>query len=188
VQWRLLGQQVMMAQLSTNFGATPFNVDQWDGYAPARARLFQHIIDTNIDNVVVLTGDIHSSWANDLAVNPYNAAGYDPVSGRGSLGVELVTPAVTSPAFENPVEAAQTAALLRSISPHMKYIELNKRGYVLVDIDRDRLQADWYHVPTIRERTDEQALAAVFTCESGKGYLQQSSSALAPKNDAAEPA
>jgi alkaline phosphatase D len=188
VQWRLLGQQVMMAQLSTNFGATPFNVDQWDGYAPARARLFKHITDTNIDNVVVLTGDIHSSWANDLTPNPYNPAGYDPVSGRGSLGVELVTPAVTSPAFENPVEAAQTAALLRSISPHMKYIELNKRGYVLVDIDRDRLQADWYHVPTIRERTDQQSLAAVFTCESGKGFLQQASTPLAPKADAADPA
>jgi alkaline phosphatase D len=186
VQWRIIGQQVMMAQLSSNGGVTPVNVDQWDGYAAARGRLFQHIIDTNIDNVVVLTGDIHSSWANDLAPNPYDPAAYDPATGRGAVAVEIVTPAVTSPGIEDPQAAAQTAAGLRAISPHMKFIELNKRGYVVVDVNRDRMQADWYHVPTIREQTREQLLAAVFTCESGASHLQPAGSPLAAREDDAE--
>lgn len=72
----------------------------WDGYAPARDRLYRHLLDHNIDNVVVLTGDIHSSWGNDLSLNPYDPAVYDPTTGRGSVGVEFVTPGVTSPGIE----------------------------------------------------------------------------------------
>jgi len=188
VRWRVLGQQVMMAQLSATRGASAINMDQWDGYAPARARLFQHIAQNDIDNVVVLTGDIHSSWANDLAPNPYDATAYDPVTGRGAVGVELVTPGVTSPGIEDPVAAAQTAAGLRFVSPHMKFIELNKRGYVVVDINRDRVQSEWWHVPTVREKSDVQTLAAALTSESGKNHLVPSSAQLAPKSDAAEPA
>ena len=188
VQWRVLGQQVMMAQLSTSRGASVLNVDQWDGYAPARERLFQHIRDLNIDNVVVLTGDIHSSWGSDLSSNPYDPAQYDPATGRGSVGVELVCPGVTSPGIEDPVAAAQQAAGLRFLSPHMKFIELNKRGYVVVDLNRDRMQSEWWHVPTIRERTNVQALAASLVTASGANHLVPATSTLAALSDAADPA
>lgn len=188
VQWRVLGQQVMMAQLSADRGATPFNVDQWDGYAPARARLFQHISNHRIDNVVVLTGDIHSSWGSDLAPNPFDASEYDPATGRGSLGIELVTPGVTSPGIEDPAEAAQTAAALRALSPHMKFVELNRRGYTVVDIDRERLQAEWWHVPTVRERTNVQSLAARLASASGTNHLVDVATALNRRTDTAEPA
>ena len=188
VHWRVLGQQVMMAQLSASRGASVLNVDQWDGYAPARERLFRHIADTNVENVVVLTGDIHSSWGSDLASNPFDASQYDPATGRGSVGVELVTPGVTSPGIEDPVAAAQQAAGLRFLSPHMKFIELNKRGYVVVDLNRERMQSEWWHVPTIRERTDVQALAASLATASGANHLVPATSALAALSDAADPA
>lgn len=187
-QWHVIGQQVMLAQLSATRGAAPINVDQWDGYAAARSRLFQHIRDTQIDNVVVLTGDIHSSWANDLAINPYDGAAYDSATGRGSLGVEIVTPGVTSPGIEDPATAAQNAIQLRAVSPHMKYIEMNKRGYVVVDIDHNRLQADWYHLPTVREQTDEQIFAAAFTSASGDNHLTSAGSPIAERADAPDPA
>ncbi len=102
VTWRLLGQQVMMAQLSTNGGQTMFNFDLWDGYAPARQRLFDAVRDNGVDNLVVLTGDIHSSWANELTGNPWDPAAYDPATGRGVLGVEFATPAVSSPGSPRP--------------------------------------------------------------------------------------
>lgn len=188
IRWRVLGQQVMMAQLSADRGKTVVNVDQWDGYAPARERLFRHIADNEIDNVVVLTGDIHSSWGNDLASNPYDAASYDPVTGRGSVGVELVTPGVTSPGIDDPAQAAQTAAGLRFLSPHMKFIELNKRGYVLVDINRDRVQSEWWHVPTVRERTDAQTLAASLGSASGASHLLPTPASLGVSANAPDPA
>ena len=47
-------------------GQTIINPDQWDGYAPARDRLLTHLVTANINNNVVLTGDIHSSWCADF--------------------------------------------------------------------------------------------------------------------------
>ncbi len=186
-KWRLLGQQVMMAQLSPSGGQTLFSLDQWDGYRPARERLFSTLRDNNIDNVVVVTGDIHSSWANELTSNPWNPASYDPVTGKGIVGVEFVTPGVTSPGIENPVEAAQTAAFIRSVSPHMKFAELNKRGYVLLDIDRERVQADFWHAATIAEKSRVETLAAAFVTEAGANRLVPALSASAAR-DASDPA
>ncbi|MFX4543546.1 alkaline phosphatase D family protein, partial [Acinetobacter baumannii] len=74
----------------------PLNPDQWDGYAGARERLLQFIQTKNIKNVSVLTGDIHSSWANNVARTPY-AADYNQA--RDSLAVEFVCPGITSPFF-----------------------------------------------------------------------------------------
>lgn len=187
VQWKLLGQQVMMGQLSLDRGVNPYNTDQWDGYAAARTRLFDHISAYGISDTVVLTGDIHSSWAHDLARDPYNG-GYNPQTGSGSLAVELVTPGVTSPGFENPAEAQQTAALVRAITPHNRYVELNKRGYVVVDIDRERMHSEWWHVPGVRERTDEQYRAAGLVSESGANHLVSTAITLAPRTGAADPA
>jgi alkaline phosphatase D len=181
-QWRVIGQQVMLAQLSATRGAVPINVDQWDGYAAARSRLFQHIRDTNIDNVVVLTGDIHSSWANDLTPNPYDGAAYDPATGQGSLGVEIVCPGVTSPGIEDPATAQQNAIQLRAVSPHMKYIEMNKRGFVIVDINRERMQADWYHLPTVREQTNELIFAAALTSVSGANHFTPVGAPISPRD------
>src|SRR5690606_2258070 len=70
-QWKLLGQQVMIAPL--RLGGTPINIDQWDGYDAARERLLGFVEDNGIDDVVVLTGDIHTSWASDV---PRNDSGY----------------------------------------------------------------------------------------------------------------
>src|SRR5690606_33063733 len=85
VVWNLLAQQVMVAQLGTN--RMPFNYDQWDGYPAARQRLFSSVREAGVENLVVLTGDIHSSWALELYDDPFAADKGQPI------GVELVTPA-----------------------------------------------------------------------------------------------
>lgn len=59
----------------------------------------------------------------------------------------------------------------------MKFIELNKRGYAIVDLDSERVQADWYHVPTIRERTDAHSLVASLASASGSNHLVATASA-----------
>jgi len=130
--WRLLGQQVVMTQMLA--GTSPLNVDQWDGYAPARTRLLSHIQDQGIDNVVVLTGDIHSSWANDV---PINIADYDEDTRAGSVVVEFVTPGVSSPG----------ASILESVSssnPNIRFLNGTENGYMIIDITASRVQADWY--------------------------------------------
>jgi len=73
-KWQVIGQQVMMGPLVIPNPLTQeilitLNNDQWDGYRPERERLFDFIVDNEIDNMVVLTGDIHTQWAMDL---PYD--------------------------------------------------------------------------------------------------------------------
>jgi len=189
-RWRFIGQQVMMAQLAapgTN-GTTTLNPDQWDGYAPSRTRLFRHLVDNYIDNTVVLTGDIHSGWCNDLAFNPWDPAGYNPSTGLGVIGVEFVAPAVSSPGpIPNPAEAIPTAAVLRATSPHMKFVDLYQRGYGLVDADAERVQGEIWHVPTVDSPAQSEQYSAGFIDTSGANGLQPAGGP-SPNRTEAEPA
>ncbi|HEB55611.1 MAG TPA: alkaline phosphatase [Gammaproteobacteria bacterium] len=168
-RWRFIGQQVMFGQLHT-FGK-PFNVDQWDGYAANRQRVLDYIDNNAIDNTVILAGDIHSSWAMDITTNPYDPATYDALTGTGSRAVEFVTPPVSSPGIEDPVKAAQMAAFVRSQNPHMKFVELNKRGYVLLDITHERSQAEWYFAETIKAPNLNESFVTAFKTVAGTNHL-----------------
>jgi alkaline phosphatase D len=161
-RWRMLGQQVMMGQLVDQNG--PVNLDQWDGYQASRGRLLQFLGTNAINNVVVLTGDIHSSWANEISA--------DPFTGRPSQAVEFVTPAVTSPGIDDRAQADVLQGQIGATHPHVKYVELFRRGYVVVDVTRERAQAEWYHVRTIRERQATEDFARAFRVASGETRLQ----------------
>ena len=152
--WNLVGQQVMMAPLklqgapNSAGGGLIANVDQWDGYFAARARLFRSVRDSGATNLVVLSGDIHSSWGSELTDDPNDPAVYDPASGRGAVGVEFVCPGVSSPGFP-PAGAEGLLATGRQHDPHIKYAELTLRGYLVVDVTRDRVQCTWVHLDRV---------------------------------------
>lgn len=192
--WKFIGQQVMFAHLKAQpaplaaGGGAFLNADQWDGYQPARDRLYDVIRGTGgrrpIDNVVVLTGDIHSSWANDLTQDPNNpdvsTGGYDPLTGDGSRAVEFVTTSITSPGLNDPSGA--TAAFVRSVNPHMKYVDFMRRGYLLVDATPARVVAEWWHVDTVAVPDAGQSLGAVFEVREGQPRLRPSEATL-PRTD-----
>ncbi len=176
-RWQMLGQQVMFAPQSVA-GATAGNPDSWDGYRAARGRVYDMVEQLQVPNLVLLTGDVHSSWAYDL---PRRADdGYDPASGRGSLGVEIVCPAVSSPAPFQGADADARAAAIRQARPHLKYLDGRSRGYVVMELTRERLQADWWLLPTVKERSPEQRFAASLVCEAGSRHLAASTSPMAP--------
>lgn len=187
IRWRVLGQQVMFGQLIV--AGRIFNVDQWDGYPASRTRVINHLRDNNIDNTIILTGDIHSSWAMDITDNPYDSSQYNTQTGQGSVAVEFVTPAVTSPAIRDEVKADQTAQYLMATNPHMKYVDLFHRGYVLLDIDHERTQAEWYHAESIVEANNtNQVFAGAFLIQDSSNYLVPSLEISSEKEDAPEPA
>jgi alkaline phosphatase D len=147
-QWKFIAQQVMMGQIIVTPGQNgapnrPFVTDPWDGYEAARQRVYQTIVDNGITDVVVLTGDIHTSWANELTPNPVDAAVYDPATGDGAVAVEFVTPGITSPGL--PVDQA-TIDLLLGINQHVKWVELDHRGYMTIDVTSERVHCDWWHL------------------------------------------
>jgi alkaline phosphatase D len=168
--WRLLGQQVIFAPI-TPPGFRVQNIDAWDGYPAARARLFDVIEREKITDLAVLTGDIHSSWANDLPRNPFG--GYQPSTGLGSLGVEFVTPAVSSPPLFTIEGVKEAAPLLRLALQHIKDLEGDSRGYTLLEITPDRIVAEWYHVATVAERSDRERRGMQWVCERHSSRLQR---------------
>ena len=92
-KWKIIGQQVMVGNLNP-FGLV-VNDDQWDGYPQDQEAVLQFLRDSIANNKVILTGDIHSSWANDVATPSYDAGAH-----TGSAAVEFVGPSVTSPSME----------------------------------------------------------------------------------------
>jgi alkaline phosphatase D len=175
-QWKLIGQGVMVAPARA--GITPegesifFNPDQWDGYAPARERLLSAIagpgLTNPVQNAVVLTGDIHSSWASDVCADPYGGD-YDPGTGEGSIAVEFVGTSVTSPGQSDP--DGRVAQGLRFLNPHIKYVELTRRGYLLLDITSARASAEWWYTNTIAVRDTGQSFGTAFQTLHGSSRI-----------------
>jgi len=169
-RWRVVGQQILFSPLTVP-GMAVQKTDVWDGYPVARERVLDMLVRNRISNVAILTGDIHSSWALDVPKNPWS--GYDVKTGAGSLAIEIVAPAVSSPPMFSSPAQRELAKALQPLAHHLKFLDGDSRGYVLLDIGLDRLQADWYFVPTVTERTDRESRAASFVCERGSSRLVQ---------------
>lgn len=137
-RWKVIGNQVMFAPLQV-FGS-PVNADQWDGYNYERTLIQNHIMNNNIKDVVMLTGDIHTSWCNDVPGPNYNDN-----TGAGSVCVEFVGSSVTSLNFPIPVGAG----IIKSLNPHMKYVDLTNKGYYILDVKKGKAQADYTYMSTV---------------------------------------
>jgi alkaline phosphatase D len=195
-QWKLFGQGVMFTQVKVQGapnsagGGVFFNSDAWDGYQPARNRIFEVIKGTGgqtpIRNVVVLTGDIHSSWASDLTQDPNNPAAYDAATGNGSVAVEFIGTSVSSPAIDDPATAIGTANLLLAQNPQIKYIEFTKRGYMLIDVTTERAQAEWWHMATALDPSNHtETFAKAFQTLSGSNRITPVASPSTPVDNPA---
>ncbi|MBM4358704.1 MAG: alkaline phosphatase D family protein [Deltaproteobacteria bacterium] len=175
-RYKLVGQQVVMAHLKSFF-----NGDAWDGYPGSRARLFDVIETGAIDDVVVLTGDIHASFASELARDPYGP-GYEPVSGKGALAVEFVTPGISSPGF--PPALANLAATATGENRHIKYAELTLRGYVVLDLDPQRLQAAWFHYDdVVNPDAATESFARAYRLATGSRHLVEDGEPATPTGE-----
>jgi alkaline phosphatase D len=170
--WRLLGQQVMFGQLPGGV-----NVDQWDGYGASRNRILDQLITEGIDNLVVLTGDIHSAWAMDVAKDP---GAYDADTGAGAQCVEFICTSVTSPAIEGLI-GDLGVFFLKQICPYMKHIDLESHGYTIVDVNHERVQGEWYVVENIKSETGRgHSFSIGFTVQSGVAHLVETAEQTAP--------
>ena len=118
-----------------------YNLDQWDGYAAARARLLDLLTAAGTDNPVVITGDIHAAGVADLVgENP------DATPGTVVRGTELVGTSISS-GFDPSLAAI--AEQLISALPHVRWADTRHRGYVRCDVDRQRLLARYQQVETV---------------------------------------
>lgn len=172
-KWQVLGQQVMIAPLLV--GELTLNSDQWDGYQATRDRLYARVRELGLDGFVVLTGDIHTSWANDLVEDSRDEAKYDKATGAGSLGAEFVVPGITSgvPAtFGDP----SISDLAREYNPHIRWNELQHRGYGVLDLSPGAAQCDWWLLKDIAKPGQPEFLAGSWRMQHGTPGLTKADS------------
>lgn len=161
-QWKVLGNQVVFAPI-TVFGV-PINDDAWDGYPAERQNLLDSITTNNIENFTVLTGDIHTSWAFNIE------------NGNNNAGVEFVTPSVTSPGV--PINGG---SILMIENQHLKFVELTRKGFVILDMNTQRIQADWFYVNTIDNFNDPSfTWETSYYSNTGQMSLSQTNTASIP--------
>lgn len=181
-RWKVIGQQVILSQWkitaapNSEGGGLVGNNDSWDGYDASRRRFFDTLRSNAIDNVVVLTGDVHSSWAMEFTEDPNNPETYDPVTGEGSLGVEFVAPGIT-----NTFPAQGLEALFINANPHIKWADTERRGYFVLDLKPERAQAAWFLFDRVDDPAETERFAAAFSTGDGENHLVED-------EDPAEPA
>jgi alkaline phosphatase D len=163
-RWNIIAQDVLMAPFleaqpapEHGFG---YATDRWDGYPAARQRLMQHIHQAQPANPVVISGDIHSFWANDLHLDPRD-------TGSPLVAHEFVGTSITS-------RGPDYASLMRGMAdnPHIRFCDSRQRGYMLLEIEQAKLTA---HFRTVSDVMDPQASLATlrsFVIENGALGLQ----------------
>src|ERR1700688_4582697 len=156
-RWKFIGQDVLMAQLNRKRpdGTEGSWTDDWSGFPASRMRLLQHIHDAGVSNAVVLTGDIHSFWANDLKLNFA-----DPRS--ATVATEFVGTSISSFGIPYDVVAPRLPE-----HPHVHFFESRRRGYAYVDVDRRQANV---HFRALSDAADPNASAftlRTFAVEDG---------------------
>jgi alkaline phosphatase D len=204
--WKVLGNPVMFAPLVladlpdagepgaalsgllTGLGLAPpivVNADQWDGYRAEQQAFTRHFAEAG--GVVLLTGDIHSSWAAEIPADP---GAYLPGVGGATAAVEFVTPAVTSDSFSAAIASIgvpgveAVAPLLPSIvttaGPWFKYLDGDRHGFGVFEVTPAAAQFDWFYVS---DRTDRHATLVTgpsFRSPVGSNKLE-AATALGPR-------
>ena len=169
-QWKILGQQVMMGELEIPFiGIPPASEDSWNGYRWERENFYDSVLVNNIENLVVLTGDIHTAWATNLE------------KGGTKVGVEFVCSSITTMNSPSPVPAN----IITGANPHIKFAELTGHGYYILDINQQRVQTDFQWVGNIEDPSDNSSTEGPFWfCSNESRELSgEPSSPSIPRSD-----
>jgi alkaline phosphatase D len=153
-RWTVIAQQTLMAEINRGSPDKPgFMVDRWDGYPASRQRLLDGLVRHRSSNPVVIGGDVHAFWVSDLK---RDADG--PV-----VASELVGTSITS---DGP--SAESVKRALAASPHIRYGRGDKRGYVAVELTRERLAADFEALDDVREPQSRLQRLKRFVVENGK--------------------
>jgi alkaline phosphatase D len=160
-RWNIVPQQVFFAERDNLVGeGKRLSMDAWDGYPANRQRILDGIVARKVENVIVLTGDVHRHYAADIKADFDDPAA--PV-----IGSELVGTSISTGGDGND----DTQEALKAESPHVKYSR-NRRGYVRATVGRDELRADFLTLPFVSQPDAPISVDASFTVEAGHPGLQ----------------
>ena len=163
-RWNVLPQQVMMARVDQFPGEEErVSMDQWSGYDAGRTRLLEFFARRRAANPVVLTGDIHSNWVNDLKVNFR-----DPKS--PAVATEFVGTSITSGG--DGTDLPERLLGVMAENPFVRFYN-GQRGYVSCSVTPQRWQADYQVLDFVTKKESPRRTRASFLIEDGRPGAQR---------------
>ncbi len=158
-KWNILAQQVMMARVDRAIGEDKkYSMDQWSGYDVPRRRLLHFLSSRRVPNPIVITGDIHSNWVNDLKVD------FDRED-AATVATEFVGTSISSGGNGTAIPAGMDQML--SENPFVKFANA-ERGYVSCTVT----SKDWVSDYRVVEYVDRPGASVLsrgkFLVETGR--------------------
>jgi alkaline phosphatase D len=113
-------------------------MDSWGGYPAAHARFVKTIADTAPNRTVVITGDNHANWVNEILMH-------------GTTGTQVTTEflgtSITS-GGDGSERSNWFSDAAAAENPHVKW-QNNRRGYVVCEVTPDNCRAEYRTVPFV---------------------------------------
>jgi len=159
-RWNLLVQQTLFSTAArVRENVRNYWTDGWDGYPAARDRLVQSLVDRRAANPVIVGGDVHATYVADVHARTDDLA--SPI-----VATEFCGTSITS---QGPNAKATDA--LRAANPHIRYANGEDRGYVVLDIRPDKLEARLRAVATVKLEDAPVSTRASFEVAAGRGGI-----------------
>lgn len=159
--WNLIVQPTLFvpaARVARN-GSLVHWTDGWDGYPAARQRLVDSLVKHGPSNPVFLGGDVHGAYHANV-----HARASEPDS--PVVAAEFVATSITS----QMTNFAQTEGQLRA-NPHIRYANGTMRGYTMLEIGAEGLEARVRAVETVKKPEAGISTLATARVVSGKAGL-----------------
>ncbi|PVM88322.1 alkaline phosphatase D family protein [Caulobacter radicis] len=156
-RWNVLGQDLVMAGLrfETPGQETRYWTDTWDGFPASRDRMTKALHTLKPRNPIVLAGDYHSFWTNDVKLDSRDEA-------SPTVATEFVGTSITSggPPYQGLMSAMPA-------NPHIKFFDSRVRGYMSIDVTPRRLTARYQAVSDVRDPKAARYTLNSWTVEDG---------------------
>ncbi|MFE2986128.1 alkaline phosphatase D family protein [Streptomyces sp. NPDC059262] len=161
--WNVVPQQVTFSQRKLDLNAAAkVSMDAWDGYRASRQRVLAGARAAGVDNLMVLTGDVHVGYAFDIKDN------FDDPSSK-TLGTEIVATSVSS--GKDGADKPANWGTYTQANPHLKFYN-GRRGYVTVALGEHEARADFKTVSAVTTPGAPITTAASFVTTVGKQGLR----------------
>ncbi|MFE6807472.1 alkaline phosphatase D family protein [Streptomyces sp. NPDC057681] len=161
--WNVVPQQVTFSQRKLDLNAAAkVSMDAWDGYRASRQRVLAGARAAGVDNLMVLTGDVHVGYAFDIKDN------FDDPSSK-TLGTEIVATSISS--GKDGSDKPANWGTYTQANPHLKFYN-GRRGYVTVALGEREARADFKTVPAVTTPGAPITTAASFVTAVGKQGLR----------------
>jgi alkaline phosphatase D len=160
--WKIIGNEVMI--MDTKVGPnTYYGWDNWQGYPGEREELAQYIHSQKIDDVIFVTGDIHTFVTGDVKTKggTGDPAGLEFVGGSitsaglGESNIDLGGGAVLPGNDQNPNTPPAIINTLRGFNPWVDQADFDHHGYGVVKASKSSLDVRLRRMKTIKQRTKD---------------------------------